>query len=44
MDVDLGLYATVNMKLVYEFLQMKETIALLKQAMGRLSVSKGSEA
>ena len=37
-------YATINLKLVYEFLQTKETIALLRQAVERLSVSKGGEA
>ena len=37
-------YATINLKLVYEFLQMKEAIALLRQAVERLSVSKGGEA
>ena len=36
-------YATINLKLVYEFLQTKETIALLRQAVERLSVSKGGE-
>jgi len=32
MDVDLSFYATINLKLVYEFLQTKEAIALLRQA------------
>jgi len=34
-------YATINLKLVYEFLQTKEAIALLRQAVEMLSVSKG---
>jgi len=36
-------YATINLKLVYEFLQTKEAIALLRQAVEMLSVSKGGE-
>ena len=37
-------YAAINLKLVYEFLHTKEAIALLRQAVERLSVSKGGEA
>ena len=36
-------YATINLKLVYEFLQTKEAIALLRQAVEMLSASKGGE-